>query len=49
MGSYDQNEALKLNIQLKDSRLGFDEYTQFIHPDDISCKDYSIKMLYGLR
>ena len=46
MGSYDQNEALKLDIQLPESELDFDGYTQFRHPDDVSCKEYSIKNTY---
>ena len=46
MGSYDQNEVLNISIQLRDSKLGFDEYTQFRHPDNISCKDYSVKESY---
>ena len=46
MGSFDQNEALKLEIQLPESKLNFDGYTQFRHPDNISCKVYSIKDSY---
>ena len=46
MGSYDQNEVLNLSIQLRDSKLGFDEYTQFRHPDNKSCKYYPVKESY---
>ena len=37
---------MNLSIQLRDSKLGFDEYTQFRHPENISCKDYSVKESY---
>ena len=34
MGPYDQNRNLKLNIQLPDSDLDFESYTEFIHDGD---------------
>ena len=36
-----QNEELKLNMQLPDSELDFN--SDFSHPDEVSCKVYSIK------
>ena len=45
MGPYDQNEDLKLNLQLPDSELDFNSYTDFNHPDDVSCKVYQLKNL----
>ena len=46
MGSFDQSEELRLDIQLPDSNLDFDGYTQFRHPNNVLCKTYSIKDLY---
>ena len=46
-GSYDQNEALNLNIQLPESSLDFNGYTQFRHPDNVLCKVYTIKESYN--
>ena len=46
MGPYDQNEELKLNLQLPDSELDFNSCTDFNHRDYVSCKVYSIKEPY---
>jgi hypothetical protein len=46
MGSFDQSEELRLDIQLPDSNLDFDGYTQFRHPKNVPCKTYSIKDSY---
>ena len=42
MGPYDQNENLKLNIQLPDTNLDFQSYTEFCHDED-ECFEFSIK------
>ena len=46
MGSFDQSEDLRLDIQLPDSNLDFDGYTQFRHPNNVPCNTYSIKDSY---
>ena len=42
MGPYDQNRNLKLNIQLPDSDLDFESYTEFIHDGD-ECFVFALK------
>ena len=42
MGPYDQNENLKLNIQLPNSNLDFHSYTEFCHDGD-ECFEFSVK------
>ena len=41
-GPYDQNENLKLNIQLPNSNLDFHSYTEFCHVGD-ECFEFSVK------
>ena len=45
-GPYDQNQALGLEIQLPESDLDFEKYTEFIHPDTSNCKAFSIRESY---
>ena len=42
MGPYDQNENLKLNVQLPGTNLDFQSYTEFYHDED-ECFEFSIK------
>ena len=46
MGPSDQNKALPLSCQLSESCLDFDQYTQFIHPENLSCQTFAIKETY---
>ena len=41
-GPYDQNPAVPLCAQLPRSRLCFDEYTNFIHSEEIKCKVFKL-------
>ena len=42
MGPYDQNENLKLSIQLPKSNLDYKSYTEFSHSGD-ECFEFSLK------
>ena len=42
MGPYDQNENLKLSIQLPGTDLNFQSYTEFCHDGD-ECFEFSVK------
>ena len=42
MGPYDQNENLKLSIQLPKSKLDFKSYTEFHHSGD-KCYEFYVK------
>ena len=46
MGPYDQHKALSLKSQLVSSDLDFEKYTNFIHPDNLKCKTFSVKDSY---
>ena len=46
VGPYDQNEALHLSIQIPGADLDFEKYTQFVHPNSVCCKTFSIKDSY---
>ena len=42
VGPYDQNESLRLSLQLPNSNLGYENYSEFVHPQNVSCRHYSI-------
>ena len=46
-GPYDQNEILKLKIQLRKSDLDHDGYSGFIHSDSKSCREFCVKHNYA--
>ena len=41
MGPYDQNEQLNLNVQLRNTDLDFEKYTEFVH-DGKECFRFSL-------
>ena len=43
MGPYDQNENLHLSVQLPDSNLDFEAYTEFKHDNNLACKKFQIR------
>ena len=45
-GPYDQSEKLKLKIQLRKSKLNYEDYSQFIHDKDITCREFCVKDSY---
>ena len=45
-GPYDQNEKLKLNIQLPLSDLDYTAYSEFIHDDTVDCSEFLIGANY---
>ena len=45
-GPYDQNEKLKLNIQLPLSDLDYKAYSEFIHNDTVACAKFLIGAKY---
>ena len=45
-GPYDQNEILSLDVQLPESDLDFDKYTEFRHSDALSCRKFTIGESY---
>ena len=45
-GPYDQHKALALNVQLPDSDLNFQDYTEFRHSTDMECQKFKIKDSY---
>jgi hypothetical protein len=47
MGPYDQNEQLKLSVQLPRSKLDFEKYTKFQHDEPESCKILKIADSYA--
>ena len=45
-GPYDQHPQVPLFAQLPKSGLNYEEYTNFVHPDDLRCKIFEIKQNY---
>lgn len=46
VGPYDQNESLSLSLQLPNSNLDYENYSEFVHPQNVSCRHYSISTKY---
>ena len=46
-GPYDQNGALHLSIQLPESDLDFEKYTEFRHDASLPCRKFAIKESYN--
>ena len=46
-GPYDQDPTVPLFAQLSKSRITFDQYTNFIHPEKIKCKIFKLKQNAG--
>ena len=42
-GNFDQDPGVPITAQLPHSKLNFEQYTNFIHSDDIQCKLFEIK------
>ena len=47
-GPYDQNEKLKLNLQLPKSKLDYKNYTEFIHDEKFDCTELIIGQRYSM-
>ena len=47
VGPYDQNETLNLSIQLPNSDLDFDKYSEYVHPMNMTCGEFSISQNYN--
>lgn len=45
-GPYDQNAGLSLSIQLPESDMNFEKYTEFRHPETVQCRKFTIKESY---
>ena len=45
-GPYDQDPQVPLHAQLSKSKLDYDAYTSFSHPDIMQCKIFKIKKNY---
>ena len=45
-GPYDQDQQIPLFAQLSKSKLNYDKYTNFSHPEKIQCKNFQIKKKY---
>ena len=45
-GPYDQNPCVPLRAQLPDSRLSYNDYTNFVHSNESRCKVFKIKHKY---
>jgi hypothetical protein len=45
-GPYDQNENLELKIQLPKSNLDYENYTEYIHDEEETCRKFKIKKSY---
>ena len=46
-GPYDQNESLNLSLQLPNSNLNYEEYSEYIHPPNVVCREFSISKNYA--
>ena len=46
VGPYDQNETLNLSVQLPQSNLDFENYSEFVHPQSVLCMKMSISKNY---
>ena len=46
VGPFDQNESLNLNLQLPNSNLTFEEYSEFVHPKNVQCKEFALSQNY---
>ena len=47
-GPYDQNEKVKLNLQLPKSKLDYKSYTEFIHDEKFDCTELIIGQRYSM-
>ena len=45
-GNFDQHPQVPLFAQLPKSKLSFDQYTNFVHPQEFQCKIFKIKQNY---
>ena len=45
-GPYDLNEKLRLDILLPKSDLNYSSYSEFIHPDNVSCGEFFVRKNY---
>ena len=45
-GPYDQDPQVPLSAQLSNSLLSYDNYTNFLHPEEFPCKIFKIKQNY---
>ena len=46
VGPFDQNESLNLSLQLPNSTLTYDEYSEFVHPKHVLCREFSLSKNY---
>ena len=46
VGPFDQNESLNLSLQLSNSTLTYEEYSEFVHPQNVQCKEFSLSKKY---
>ena len=42
-GPYDQNGKLSLKIQLEKSTLNYESYSEFVHSETMSCREFCVK------
>ena len=47
-GSYDQNPQVPLSAQLSKSKLSYEKYTRFSHPQSTNCKRFQINENFEL-
>jgi hypothetical protein len=42
VGPYDQNESIDLSLQLANSTLNYDKYSEFVHLQNVLCRKFSL-------
>ena len=46
VGPYDQNESLDLSLQLPNSALNYEKYSEFVHLQNVLCRKFSFSKKY---
>ena len=46
VGPYDQNESLDLSLQLPNSTLNYEKYSEFVHLQNVLCRKFSLSKKY---